>query len=129
MMIGVLKLCKEFIMNHYKAILIVLGGLFLFYWIIFIMTPAIKMSEQSVEELKKIDENISNLEFENKILQSEIVEFQEQIETVNENIDEIDDIKVTIANDYGKKINGARSFNNGELIRFLSERYNDDRIH
>lgn len=87
------------------------------------------MSEESVEELKKIDENISNLEFENKILQSEIVEFQEQIETVNENIEEIDNIKVTIANDYGKKINGARSFNNGELIRFLSERYNDDRIH
>ena len=128
-MIGILKQCKEFLMNHYKTISIVLGGLFLFYWIIFIMTPAIKMSEESVEELKKIDENISNLEFENKILQSEIVEFQEQIETVNENIEEIDNIKVTIANDYGKKINGARSFNNGELIRFLSERYNDDRIH
>lgn len=128
-MIGILEQCKEFLMNHYKTILIVLGGLFLFYWIIFIMTPAIKMSEESIEELKKIDENISNLEFENKILQSEIVEFQEQIETVNENIEEIDNIKVTIANDYGKKINGARSFNNGELIRFLSERYNDDRIH
>lgn len=128
-MIEVIKQCKEFVINHYKTILFVLGGLFVFYWIVFIMTPAIKMSEQSVEELKKIDENISNLEFENKILQSEIVEFQEQIETINENIEEIEDIKVTIANDYGKKINGARSFNNGELIRFLSERYNDDRIH
>lgn len=128
-MIEVIKQCKEFVINHYKTILFVLGGLFVFYWIVFIMTPAIKMSEQSVEELKKIDENISNLEFENKILQSEIVEFQEQIETINENIEEIEDIKVTIANDYGKKINGARSFNNSELIRFLSERYNDDRIH
>ncbi len=87
------------------------------------------MSEQSVEELKKIDENISSLEFENKILQSEIVEFQEQIESVNENIEEIDEIKVTLANDYGKKISNARSYNHDELVRFLSERYDDNRIY
>lgn len=87
------------------------------------------MSEQSVEQLKKIDENISNLEFENEILQSEIVEFQEQIESVNENIEEIDEIKITLANDYGKKISNARSYNYDELVRFLSERYDDNRIY
>lgn len=128
-MIDKLKQFKDFILNHYKTILIVLGGLFLLYWIVFILTPAVQMSEQSAQELKKIDENIENLEFENKILQSEIVEFQEQIESVNENIEEIDDIKVTLANDYGKKINNARSYNHDELVRFLSERYNDSRIY
>lgn len=128
-MIDKIKQFKDFILNHYKTISIVLGGLFLLYWIVFILTPAVQMSEQSAQELKKIDENIENLEFENKILQSEIVEFQEQIESVNENIEEIDDIKVTLANDYGKKINNARSYNHDELVRFLSERYNDSRIY
>jgi predicted PurR-regulated permease PerM len=128
-MIDKLKLCKDFVVNHYKTISIVLGGLFLLYWIIFILTPVVQMSEQSVEQLKKIDENISNLEFENKILQSEIVEFQEQIESVNENIEEIDEIKITLANDYGKKISNARSYNHDELVRFLSERYDDNRIY
>ena len=123
-MIDKLKLCKDFVVNHYKTISTVLGGLFLLYWIIFILTPVVQMSEQSVEQLKKIDENISNLEFENEILQSEIVEFQEQIESVNENIEEI-----TLANDYGKKISNARSYNYDELVRFLSERYDDNRIY
>ena len=128
-MIDNLKLCKDFVVNHYKTISIVLGGLFLLYWIIFILTPVVQMSEQSVEQLKKIDENISNLEFENEILQSEIVEFQEQIESVNENIEEIDEIKITLANDYGKKISNARSYNYDELVRFLSELYDDNRIY
>ena len=128
-MIDKLKLCKDFVVNHCKTISTVLGGLFLLYWIIFILTPVVQMSEQSVEQLKKIDENISNLEFENEILQSEIVEFQEQIESVNENIEEIDEIKITLANDYGKKISNARSYNYDELVRFLSERYDDNRIY
>jgi predicted PurR-regulated permease PerM len=128
-MIDKLKLYKDFVVNHYKTISIVLGGLFLLYWIIVILTPVVQMGEQSVEQLKKIDENISNLEFENKILQSEIVEFQEQIESVNENIEEIDEIKITLANDYGKKISNARSYNYDELVRFLSERYDDNRIY
>jgi predicted nucleic acid-binding Zn-ribbon protein len=100
-----------------------------FYWLIFILTPAVKMSEQSVEELKKIDEEIETLNLENQILQSEIVGFQNEILNVNENLEEIKDIKESIGNDYGKKITDARSYNHDELVRFLSERYNDNRIY
>lgn len=128
-MIDKLKHYKNFVVDRYKTILIVSGGLILFYWIVFILTPAVQMSEESIQGLKKIDENISNLEFENKILQSEIIEFQEQIVNVNENIEEINKTKITLANDYGKKINNARSFNHDELVRFLTERYNDNRIY
>lgn len=128
-MIEVMKRTKDFIVNNYKTILSVLGGLFLLYWLIFILTPAVKMSEESVVELKKIDEEIQTLNYENQILQSEIVAFQDEIQDVNQNLDEIKDIKTSIGNDYGKKITSARSYNHDELVRFLSERYNDNRIY
>ena len=128
-MIEVIKKSKNFLFKYYKTILIVFGSLFVFYWLIFILTPAVKMSEQSVEELKKIDEEIETLNLENQILQSEIVGFQNKILNVNENLEEIKDIKESIGNDYGKKITDARSYNHDELVRFLSERYNDNRIY
>lgn len=106
-----------------------MGSLFVLYWIIFILTPAVKMSEESIVELKKIDEEIETLNLENQILQSEIVNFQNEIVNVNENLEEIKDIKESIGNDYGKKITSARSYNHDELVRFLSERYNDSRIY
>lgn len=119
----------EMVKNYYKQIGIGLGILFVLYWLIFILTPSVKMSAGAVEELKKIDEDIETIKLEQNILYSEIQQYEEQLVTMDENLQTIKDNKNQIAGEYGEKINAARGFDHKQLVAFLSERYNDNRIH
>ena len=53
----------SFLSKHYKTILLAVFGLFVLYWMIFVITPSVTMSN---EEKQKIDQQISSLLEENQ---------------------------------------------------------------
>jgi hypothetical protein len=119
----------NFIKTNYKMIGIGLLVLFVLYWAIFILTPSMKMSAGAVEELKKLDEDIETIKLEQDILYTEIQQYEEKLDIMDENLEKINDTKNQIAGEYGEKINAARGYDHQQLVTFLAERYSDDRIH
>lgn len=119
----------NFIKTNYKMIGIGLLVLFVLFWVIFILTPSMKMSAGAVEELKKLDEDIETIKLEQNILYTEIQQYEEKLDIMDENLEKINDTKNQIAGEYGEKINVARGYDHKQLVTFLAERYSDDRIH
>ena len=119
----------NFIKTNYKMIGIGLLVLFVLCWVIFILTPSMKMSEGAVEELKKLDEDIETIKLEQNILYTEIQQYEEKLDIMDENLEKINDTKNQIAGEYGEKINVVRGYDHQQLVTFLAERYSDDRIH
>ena len=119
----------EFFKKHHKLIGIGLGVIFSLYWVIFILTPSVKMSASAFQEMKKIDEDIQSIKEEQVLIYTEIKEYEQDILRMDENINEINNNKNQIAGEYGEKINSARSYDYKQLVTFLSERYSDSRIH
>jgi len=122
-------LILSFVKKYYKQIGMFLLGLFLFYWLIFILTPSVKMSAETAVELKKIDEEIETIMEQQTVLYTEIEKYEEQLSEMDESISQINDSKNVIAGEYGEKINAAKSYDYKQLVTFLSDRYSDDRIH
>jgi predicted PurR-regulated permease PerM len=118
-----------FLSKNFNKIGITLLILFGLYWIIFILTPSIKMSSVAVEEIKKLDEEIGTIKLEQNILYTEIQQYEEKIEGLDENITKINTTQNNIAGQYGEKINAARSYDYQQLVSFLSERYSDPGVH
>ena len=79
--------------TYYKQIGIGLGFLFVLYWVIFVLTPSVKMSAGAVEELKKIDEDIETIKLEQNILYDEIQQYEEKLVVMDENLKTIKDTK------------------------------------
>lgn len=119
----------NFIKTNYKMIGIGLLVLFVLFWVIFILTPSMKMSAGAVEELKKLDEDIETIKLEQNILYTEIQQYEEKLDIMDENLEKINDTKNQIAGEYGEKINVVRGYDHQQLVTFLAERYSDDRIH
>jgi len=103
--------------------------LFVLYWVIFFLTASAKMSEVAVQELKKIDEEIETIKLEQNILYTEIQQYEEQLEGLDENISQINNTQNKIAGEYGEKINAARSYDYQQLVAFLAERYSEPGIY
>ena len=122
-------LILSFVKKYYKQIGMFLLGLFLFYWLIFILTPSVKMSAETAVELKKIDKEIETIMEQQTVLYTEIEKYEEQLSEMDESISQINDSKNVIAGEYGEKINAAKSYDYKQLVTFLSDRYSDDRIH
>jgi septal ring factor EnvC (AmiA/AmiB activator) len=118
-----------FLSKNFNKIGITLLILFGLYWIIFILTPSIKMSSVAVEEIKKLEEEIGTIKLEQNILYTEIQQYEEKIEGLDENITKINTTQNKIAGQYGEKINAARSYDYQQLVSFLSERYSDPGVH
>jgi predicted PurR-regulated permease PerM len=119
----------SFFKNYYKQVGIGLLVLFVLYWVMFILTPSVKMSNVAVEEIKKLDEEIGTIKLEQNILYTEIQQYEEQLQGMDENISQINDTQNKIAGEYGEKINAARSYDYQQLVAFLSKRYSEPGIH
>jgi len=119
----------DFFKQYYKQVGIGLLVLFVLYWLIFILTPSVEMSNVAVEEIKKLDQEIGTIKLEQNILYNEILQYEEQLDVMDENISQINDTQNKISGEYGKKINAARSYDYQQLVAFLSKRYSEPGIH
>lgn len=115
----------EFFKNNYKVILIGLLILFLLYWVIFVLTPITKMSEESRFEIRDLNKKIEEVKTKQEVLQNEIEKYEQKIEETNYNLKQIKEIKINVGNEYGKKINSVTNYTNTELTKFFTERYSE----
>jgi hypothetical protein len=118
-----LKSTGSFVTKNYKIILAVLFGLFVLYWLMFVLTPKMNMS---VEEKAKIDSlNVLILEMNKnqQILDDKIDGINEEIVEVDKDIDKIKGQKTVVKEIYHEKINRVNTLTEPELDEFFSDRY------
>jgi len=115
----------NFLKSNYKSIAKGIVLLFVLYWVIYILTPSLKISEESQKKLDEINQEIKKLEEEQVTLQSKIEEYESQVEEVDQNIEIIKNTKIQVSNDYGKKINSITKYSHTELDKFFTNRYSN----
>ena len=70
----------SFIGKNYKTILFVVLGLILLYWVIYVVTPSVTMSDKEKSQIDSLNVVISNLHLENAKQDSIIVGLPERPE-------------------------------------------------
>ena len=93
-------------------------------WIYFIVTPSIKMSNESLKKIDSLNKTILLIEGEQHKIDSQLVKYNKEIDGIDENISNIKSEKTIIREIYHEKINSVNTFNTNQLDSFFSSRYN-----
>ena len=113
----------NFLKSNYKTIAQVILIIFLLYWVIYILTPATKISEESKKKLDNLSADINKLQEEQVELHKLLEGYESKIDKVDNNIQIIKNTKIQAAKDYEKKINSITNYSNSELTEFFTKRY------
>jgi len=89
----------------------------------FILTPSVKMSEESKAKIDSLNANIKRYEEENKKLDSAIVKYTEQISKIDSAIYNIKKQKTIIKEFYHEKIISVDTFSRSQVDDFFTKRY------
>ena len=114
----------KFVTTKYKTILLVLFGLFIFYWMIFILTPRVGMSPEDKAKIDSLNVIIHNMYKEQELLDNKIDAINKEIGEVDNSIGKIKNQKTIVKEIYHEKINSVSNFTEPELDSFFSDRYN-----
>jgi hypothetical protein len=112
-----------FVSKHYKIILAVLFGLFLLYWMMFVLTPKMNMSVEEKAKIDSLNVLIMEMNKSQQILDDKIDGINEEINEVDKDIDKIKGQKTVVKEIYHEKINNVSNFTEPELDGFFSDRY------
>ena len=113
----------KFVTTKYKTILLVLFGLFIFYWMIFILTPRVGMSPEDMAKIDSLNVIIHNMYKEQELLDNKIDAINKEIGEVDNSIGKIKNQKTIVKEIYHEKINSVSNFTEPELDSFFSDRY------
>jgi cell division protein FtsB len=114
---------KKFILTNYKTAIKIVFALFLLYWILYILTPNIKMSADSKEKIDALNTQIDSLEAGQKRLDENIKVFNQEIIKVDKKISNIKQEKTIIKEIYHEKITDVDNYTDDELDSFFAKRY------
>jgi len=114
----------EFINKNYKSILKVILGLFFLYYLIFFLTPKVKIAASQKEKLDSLNITIKQLYEQNIKLEEKISNFDESIKEVDLQIGKIKGQKTIVKEIYHEKINLIDKLTIRELDSFFTNRYN-----
>ena len=110
-------------MKNIKTILIVAFTLFMTYWILFVITPNTNLAKETYEKIDSLNHNIDSLQAANKVLDSTLIGYTNQITEIDKSIDRIKNEKTTIKEIYHETINNVEHYNNTQLDSFFTNRY------
>jgi septal ring factor EnvC (AmiA/AmiB activator) len=113
----------NFLKNNYKTIAKVLVGLFLLYWVIFVLTPRVGMDALEKAKIDSLNNTIKELYKEQQKLDSAIEGYNEKIDEVDNHIDKIKGQKTIVKEIYHEEINRAGNYTEPQLDSFFSTRY------
>ena len=114
----------NFVKRNYLTILKFIGGVFILYWMVFILTPDVKMLESQQKRINDLNYLIIQKEKEQKKLSVEIANFNAQIKILDSNINRIKGEKIIIKEIYYEKVNNVDNYTDAQLDSFLAKRYN-----
>jgi vacuolar-type H+-ATPase subunit I/STV1 len=113
----------SFFSKNYKILLFVIIALFLFYWVIFIITPSVTIPNKEKAQIDSLNVVTQSLHNENLKLDSTITGLNKEFEQVNKQIEEIKNKKTIVKKEYHEKINRVDNYTEPELDSFFSNRY------
>jgi hypothetical protein len=113
----------SFVGKNYKTLIIVAVGLFLLYWVIYVITPSVRMSDSEKSKIDSLNVVIQNLNLENAKLDSTIVGLNNKIQVVDKEIGDIKNKRTIVKKQFNEKINRVNTYTEPELDSFFSDRY------
>lgn len=114
----------NFLKLNYKFILQISFGIFVLYYLIFFLTPNVKMSTGQKQQLDSLNIAINKLHQDNLKLEAEISKFDADIRQVDNQIGKIKVQKTIVKEIYHEKINSVDKLTIRELDSFFTNRYN-----
>jgi hypothetical protein len=118
-----LKSTGSFVTKNYKIILAVLFGLFVLYWLMFVLTPKMNMSVEEKDKIDSLNVLILEMNKNQQILDDKIDGINEEIVEVDNDINKIKGQKTVVKEIYHEKINRVDNLTEPELDEFFSDRY------
>jgi len=118
-----IKKVGSFIGNHFKTILTLIFGLVILYWVIFVLTPVMKMSGEEKLKIDSLNNMIKDIYKDQNRLDSVIVKYNKEVEIVDKHITEIKNQKTIIKEIYHEQINRVDNYTDNELDSFFTVRY------
>jgi F0F1-type ATP synthase membrane subunit b/b' len=116
-------LIKNWITKNYKTILFLAVGLFILYWLVYVITPKVGMSEIDKYKIDLINQKIDDINKDQKKLDSSIAEYNKGIKIIDNNIENLKNQKIKVKEIYHEKIISIDTFNSKQLDKFFSDRY------
>lgn len=114
----------NFIQKNYKTILKITFGLFLIYWLVYVMTPKIQMSQGQKQALDSLSAQIEILHRDNIKLENDIDYYNQKIGDIDDEIAKVKGQKTIIKEYYHEKISDVDKLTVRELDSFFAKRYN-----
>jgi CO dehydrogenase/acetyl-CoA synthase beta subunit len=114
---------KNFLVNHYPAIIKVLFGLFILYWLIFFLTPKIEMSAGEKAQIDSLNNVVKNIYKEQQKLDSSIAVYNKEVGHIDDNISKIKGQKTIVKEIYHEEINRVDTYTDNDVDSFFSNRY------
>lgn len=118
-----IKKILDFLKKHYMTIAKVVFGLFILYYLVFFLTPNVKMSTEQKQQIDSLNVLVKQLHEDNLKLEEEIDDFNGKIEEVDNSIDKIKGQKTIVKEIYHEKINSVDKLTVRELDSFFTDRY------
>lgn len=113
----------SFLSKNYKTILFVILGIITLYWVIFVVTPTVTMSQKEKQQIDSLNNVIKDLYQHQSKLDSTILDLNKEIDQVDNDIDKIKNKKTIVKQEYHEKINRVDTYTEPELDSFFSDRY------
>jgi septal ring factor EnvC (AmiA/AmiB activator) len=118
-----MEIVKHFIVKNYKTILASLVGLFLLYWVIFILTPKSTMLERDRTQIESLNNKIEEINKEQNKLESQINDINKEVEQIETKVKKIKKDKTKVAIEYHEEIKRVDNYTEPELDSFFTNRY------
>jgi septal ring factor EnvC (AmiA/AmiB activator) len=110
-------------MKYLKDILLIAFILISLYWMFFIMKPSNDIAIQTYKKIDSLNQSIDSIETMNRHLDSQLVNYNNQILSIDTNISKLQNQKITIKEIYHEKINNIDNYNVYQLDSFFAKRY------
>ena len=114
---------KNFIVKYYKIILAGLLGLFLLYWVIFILTPKDTMLKEDRQRIEALNNRIEKIYQEQDKLENQITGINKEVTQIESKVEKIKQNKTKVAEKYHEEIKRVDSYTEPELDSFFTNRY------
>jgi hypothetical protein len=118
-----LQIILNFFKENYKTMIKVIVGLFILYWVIYVLTPKMKMSDIEKQKMDSISVVIKQIYKDQQRIDSSVSVNNQKIEEVNNNIDNIKGQKTIIKERYYEEIIRVDNYSNSDLDSFFTNRY------
>jgi exonuclease VII small subunit len=113
----------DFVKKNYKWMIQIVFGLFLFYWLIFFLTPKIRMSEIERNQMDSLNTIIKSIHENQLKLDSSIGIYNKEIELIDDRLQKIKSERTIIKEIYHEEIDRVSSYTDYQLDSFFAKRY------